>query len=1005
MGLRDMLRGLGMRPDETDAPMPGFDVTFDDDGANFVTTASDLELLRRGQGQRTAQEQHLVLEMLAEQGAARPLPNGFEMDAEDVARLSDEEAEIVGLPPRFPGTFVAEVRSNTTSQRFAVTILAHSGASPQPSNRLGPTLRLGSATSYRLSLPALRALRAVEEHSRLDLDERTESRNVRLVAELQGANRLAAEGPEESRDPSFRLSLGHLDSWSTTVPESVGLVVEPGTDGSLKVTPDLGTDVDTATLDRRWRQLDEESDTGVLRVDDELILLEEKQLAGVRNVLSNRTIPKHQVPTFLKAPGSFFDTALVDVELHFGVRVAGVGVVTQSFVEASESGISWFDDGATVKPARVLPDLIQDLASLTAVERDVDEAWTAGRTVVPVAEELVDVSDHDAVQEALVLTRARLRRQHESRPPAGARERTVAVGVVIGDALPLTDLLRARVADVSPPRAVPYADLLRAPYPHQREGIELLSALMAASLDGDADAPDRVQGALLADDMGLGKTYMTLVALRELMAAQDARDERRPTLAVLPVSLIENWEGELRETFAGPVFDDVVVLQSGRDLGRFRIGGAGRETSAIASNVGNDGMLREDAIRLSLRVGDAHGPARLDVPGRLVLATYETLASYQLSLAQVDWGAVVFDEAQNIKNPDALRTRAAKGLKARFKLLATGTPIENSLLDFWCLMDTAQPGLLGSWPTFQEAWVTPMDGADGERKAELGRGLREEVGPFMLRRVKEDHLPDLPTKTVHSGVPAPGTDIAHDPRLALTMPPPQQAAYDAHVQAFQARAQRSQGAALKAIQALRAVSLHPDAQGDSALAKDPSGLELSARMRAMLPVLDDIRSRGEKVIIFVVNKKVQQHLALWLHQRYGLPVRVVNGDTAAVSKGGGETRRRIIQDFEAEPGFNLIIMSPLAVGVGLTIVGANHAIHLERHWNPAKEAQATDRIYRIGQTRPVHVYLPIALHPHHDSFDLNLDRLLRQKTTLKDAVVVPETVDEAELATTMGLLD
>ena len=96
-------------------------------------------------------------------------------------------------------------------------------------------------------------------------------------------------------------------------------------------------------------------------------------------------------------------------------------------------------------------------------------------------------------------------------------------------------------------------------------------------------------------------------------------------------------------------------------------------------------------------------------------------------------------------------------------------------------------------------------------------------------------------------------------------------------------------------------------------------------------------------------------------------------------------------------------MSPLAVGVGLTVVGANHAIHLERHWNPAKEAQATDRVHRIGQKRPVHVHYPIALHPAVDSFDVNLDRLLRSKLALKDAVVVPQEVSQDDLERALGL--
>ncbi|HHW2795441.1 TPA: helicase-related protein, partial [Pseudomonas aeruginosa] len=115
------------------------------------------------------------------------------------------------------------------------------------------------------------------------------------------------------------------------------------------------------------------------------------------------------------------------------------------------------------------------------------------------------------------------------------------------------------------------------------------------------------------------------------------------------------------------------------------------------------------------------------------------------------------------------------------------------------------------------------------------------------------------------------------------------------------------------------------------------------------------------------------------------------------------TRKKLIGVFESKPGFNIMIMSPVAAGVGLTVVGANHVVHLERHWNPAKEAQASDRVYRIGQKKDVHIHLPAVLHPQFDSFDVHLDRLLRGKLMLKDAVVTPEVVSEGEMIHSMGL--
>ncbi len=256
----------------------------------------------------------------------------------------------------------------------------------------------------------------------------------------------------------------------------------------------------------------------------------------------------------------------------------------------------------------------------------------------------------------------------------------------------------------------------------------------------------------------------------------------------------------------------------------------------------------------------------------------------------------------------------------------------------------------------------------------------------MLRRIKEDHLHDLPPKRVH--------EYRH------LMPSTQVTAYDDVLAAHRGRGP-AKGSALTTLHELAAVSLHPGLL-HGGLDADREAIDDSARtLVAVRHVLDEIRTAGEKAIVFAKTKELQRALALWLGGRYGLRVDVVNGDTAAT--GSGETRMTKIRAFEARAGFNVIIMSPLAVGVGLTVVGANHAIHLERHWNPAKEAQATDRIYRIGQTRDVHVHYPIALHPDLDSFDVNLDRLLRTKVALKDAVVVPQEVTQADLEEALGL--
>ncbi|AEG43647.1 DEAD/DEAH box helicase [Isoptericola variabilis] len=1004
MKLRDLLRKTPMRPDVAGEPPRLFDVAHGET-TTFTTTPETFAELLAGTGTRSIQEQFLVLETLADEGRARPAEDGFEVTAEELARLSDDEAQLLRLPGRFTGHLEAAFRSTTTRPDFAVDLSLRTGRYPEPFRRTGAVVTLGlaqHAETYRLSPPALRALRAVEAHQRLSPAARTEARNMRVVAELQAAQRMAASQDPSTNDPHFDLDLRHFEQFTTRVPERVGVVVEPQDDGSLAIMPDVG--VAPADLRQRWHQLpvDEDADGGVLRVGKELVLLDRERLAGVREVRRRPRIPKEQVREFLGAPGAFFDPDLVDVELRFSWLVAGLGrLAPVTFAQAADAGPEWISKEHGLTAPEVLAERPRTVSEHEEIEHTVAEAWERGEDVIPLGEDIVDISNRSRVEEALAVSRERVTRLGledaeddvtdlvSAEEPSGPQ---VRVGWMLDDAEDLSERLRQAADNAALQRPVDYASLCRTPYPHQVEGIEWMARLMQASLDGADDDPARVRGALLADDMGLGKTFMTLAALAEAQRAERARTgSARPTLAVMPVALLENWLDELEATFGsftGP-FDDVVVLQ-GEGLAHYRTG-RGRETAVNEDHLDHDGMVRRDVLPdlMRLRVGERFGDARLDRPGTLVLTTYDTIGRYQVSLAQVDWGTVVFDEAQALKNPDILRTRAAKALRARFKLLATGTPVENSLRDFWSLLDAAQPGLLGSWAQFRERWDAPMREATGERHAELGRALRAAVGPFMLRRVKEDHLDDLPPKILHTG------------EHARMMPPAQVQAYDDEIARYRAKA-GTNGAMLGALQRLAQVSLHPGLVQDEVLADGVGAVDLSARTKVTVrEILDGVRAAGEKAIVFASTKRMQRALALWLRDLYDVPVDIVNGDTPAT--GSEDSRVRRIRRFEQRPGFGVIIMSPLAVGVGLTVVGANHAIHLERHWNPAKEAQATDRVYRIGQTRPVHVYHPMAIHPDTGSFDVNLDRLLRSKIALKDAVVVPEAVTEDEVARAMGL--
>ena len=1010
MGLFDLLRSMVSGEKENVSQQAGFELRADSSGVLFFIEPTKFDELKRGQGPAFQKMQLIALRMLEEQGYAEPMANGFHIGAENIAGLDDEQAEVLSLPPRFPGSFHAEINGRSGNSGFRVNVTAMIDGQSAPFSRKGPFLNLTSTETYRLTSPELFALEAWEHHQHLPPDDRGEGANLRLMAELQTAQR-----------NGMNLDLGHFQKLDVVVPEGIGVVATKMPDGSLFLSPSLGDGSTPEELGKRWDQLDFDKDTGgALRIGKRVVLLEPEKVAAVKEVFGNRRIPADKVQEFIETPGAFLDASLVNLELGFSVRVEGVGKLQHmEFGEADAKKQDWFALDKLPASPESLPNVIQSEEELAQFQEAVDAAWGQGADTLSFNGETIDISDRNAVGSQLEQITENLRN------PSGIDEPQIndtpikeeKLSLVLKEAEELHQELRQKARESQGEAEPDWGMYARQPFPHQKEGISWMLSLIEQARSENSGDLYRLQGALLADDMGLGKTYMSLVAVGEYLRRQkEASKQQKPILVVAPLSLLENWEDEVRVTYNGIPFKDIVVLQSGRDLAKYRVKGEKREAAQMAAILDNDQVLDEDAIRYALHIGPDAGTKRLDQERRLVLTTYQTLRDYQFSLCRIDWGLVIFDEAQNIKNPNTLQTRAAKGLKADFKLLATGTPVENSLGDFWCLMDTAQPGLLGSWTTFRDTWIKPiLDANEDSRdlvRVALGKELRDAVGPFMLRRVKEDQLSGLPAKTIRCGVPQSDQgNVVYSQELTSTMEGFQRRAYEDVLREYRAQqaTEDMRGKALSVLQQLREISLHPRLRHEAELVTNDARsakkvMQESAKLAVLITSLDAIRTRGEKVILFMVTKRLQRLLKLWLDQIYGLDIAVINGDTAAVSKKSDVlSRKQLITQFEAKDGFNILIMSPVAAGVGLTVVGANHVIHLERHWNPAKEAQASDRVYRIGQTKPVSIHLPAVLHPEYDAFDVHLDRLLRGKLMLKDAVVTPEAVSENEVLKSMGL--
>lgn len=473
---------------------------------------------------------------------------------------------------------------------------------------------------------------------------------------------------------------------------------------------------------------------------------------------------------------------------------------------------------------------------------------------------------------------------------------------------------------------------------HQRFGVLWLQHLLT-------QAPHRCRGALLADDMGLGKTLQILTVIAR---AREDDPDLAPALVVAPVTLLENWEAEV-ERFFEPDAIPVTTLYA-EALRAQRV-----KTADI------DARLREEGLRRFLRPGWHEGAG-------IVLTTYETLRDYEFSFAEVQWSVVACDEAQRIKNPNALVTRAAKKLRARLCVAVTGTPVENNLTDLWSLFDFIQPGLLEPLNVFNKRYRRPIEAQTDEEKDRV-EDLRRLIDPQVLRRTKADVIKDLPEK------------IFDEACRALAMTPKQRLVYQSVVegQRMLSDDQRQAGQLLATISELRRVCTDPRSAAE--LTADPPPLaeyvDSASKMRWLLATLEHIRTLDEKAIIFLERKDIQRLVQLYTRERFGSAPEIINGDTPAGR--GHDSRQRRVDRFQRRPGFAALILSPVAAGVGLNIQEANHVIHYMRHWNPAKEDQATDRAYRIGQTRDVIVYTPTVVGSGFVSFDERLDELLEKK--------------------------
>ena len=440
-------------------------------------------------------------------------------------------------------------------------------------------------------------------------------------------------------------------------------------------------------------------------------------------------------------------------------------------------------------------------------------------------------------------------------------------------------------------------------------------------------------GACLADDMGLGKTVQLIVLLQW---ERECGNALGPTLLVVPTSVVGNWR---------------------RELERFSP---------------------------ELRVHIQHGPERplgddlavVAAEADVLVTTYALVARDRESLECIEWHRVVLDEAQSIKNPPTKQAGAIRALRTPRRVALTGTPVENRLTELWSIMDFCNPGFLGDQPSFRSRFARPIE---RHRDDVAAADLRRLVQPFILRRLKTDRtvIDDLPDCV--------------ETREHAVLTTEQAMLYQEAVDEMLGHVDRSEGIQrrgliLSLLGKLKQICDHPvlAVRGEAAVTAavdegDPSALaRRSGKAVRMLQLLEEVRANGERALVFTQYRRMGRLLAAMIEHQLDCRTLFLHGGTPVPK------REKMIETFQDPEGdAEVFVLSLKAGGLGLNLTAASHVFHFDRWWNPAVEKQATDRAFRIGQTRTVHVHPFVCT----GTLEERIDRMLEEKTELADRII------------------
>ncbi len=866
---------------------------------------------------------YLPLATLVDNGYAYASKEGCLLPYENIYLLDEEERMLLGVPQPYDKAMrlVGTSMLNLSDFEYKVEFLTYVPDGELIVCERGGNILVKGREKYLLNEAQYALLNRVDAFNSTPEEDKTTDYNLRCFAEIKAL----------AEQAGCQLD-SYLENENVYAPERIKIEIGRDDEGfTVEPAVDIEENDKFQTYFDKMRKV--QAQYPVQRENGERvrIVLNKEQKENLHHLKEQcgKHKSREEIQKLIEQPTEYFDPNAFDLSELYSDRVIEIGVYKPKFYPFICPYKSCWIAGATVETPQngTTKVTINNEEELEKLKREIQSAKENKKGIVEYNNTQLDIED------AMFLAQTAEKQLKDPSQPAkvesenGNEARNVLI--IEENAEELGFAVKERTIEKGDKYTLFTDPFLQEGFSlkdHQKEGVAWLQHLYKS----------KASGCLMADDMGLGKTLQILYLI-DWHSRKYAN--HKPYLIVAPITLLENWKNEYERFFMQP---------------RMRIN-----------------MLTSKDVTRKFDKSIVDKMQKMDI----ILTNYESLRISQLNFCAVEFDVVALDEAQKIKSPGTLVTNAAKALKCNFKIAMTGTPVENSLLDLWCIMDFCVPGLLGNAKAFAAQYQNPLKKEDNDIVA-LGNEVHDKLGVYFMRRLKKDAAKDLPDKI--------------ELKEKVLMPPVQKEAYASVVNDYTSGIQPNM---LVTIMHLREVSEHPYLYDSTLLNHETDEIvETSARLQATIKFLDEIKKKEEKVIIFVERKETQKMLQKLCLKRYGIITKIINGDTPSIVKRympNKQSRQSSIDEFQAVDGFNVIIMSPVAAGMGLNVTAANHVIHYSRHWNPAKENQATDRAYRIGQTKDVFVYYPMAVRTDIKSFDETLDDLLSRKTSLATSTIFP----------------